>query len=69
MHIFMKKFNYIYVEKTSVAQNVDKSISTKIVQHLHKFFQIKLGKSATHKSKTLKTKKKTKGKNRTYKHK
>lgn len=38
---FMKRYNYIYVEKTDETQNVDKILSKKILQHLHMFFKMK----------------------------
>jgi hypothetical protein len=36
---FMKRYNYIYVGKTGPAQEVDKVVSKKILQHLHIFFK------------------------------
>jgi hypothetical protein len=47
---FMKKYNYIYVEKTNEVQNVDKIVSKKILQHLHTFFKIKPIESPTNKT-------------------
>jgi hypothetical protein len=38
---FMSKYNYIYVGKTATAQDVDKVLSKKILQHLHTFFKMK----------------------------
>jgi hypothetical protein len=38
---FMKRYNYIYVEKTVETQNIDKILSKKILQHLHMFFKMK----------------------------
>ena len=38
---FMKRYNYIYVGKTGPAQEVDKVVSKKILQHLHIFFKTK----------------------------
>lgn len=38
---FMKKYNYIFTEKTNESQNVDRIISKKILQHLHIFFKNK----------------------------
>jgi hypothetical protein len=38
---FMKKYNYIYVDKSNESQNVDKIVSKKILQHLHNFFKLK----------------------------
>jgi len=38
---FMKRYNYIYVEKTVETQNIDKILSKKIIQHLHMFFKMK----------------------------
>ncbi len=39
---FMKRYNYIYVGKTGAAQEVDKAVSKKILQHLHTFFKTKV---------------------------
>jgi len=39
---FMKRYNYIYVGKTGPAQEVDKVVSKKILQHLHTFFKTKI---------------------------
>ena len=39
---FMKRYNYIYVGKTAPAQEVDKVVSKKIIQHLHTFFKTKI---------------------------
>jgi len=39
---FMKRYNYIYVGKTAPAQEVDKVVSKKILQHLHIFFKTKI---------------------------
>jgi hypothetical protein len=39
---FMKSYNYIYVGKTEPAQEVDKVVSKKIIQHLHTFFKTKI---------------------------
>jgi hypothetical protein len=38
---FMKRYRHSYVEKTKEAQNVDKILSKKILQHLQTFFQKK----------------------------
>lgn len=38
---FMNNYNYIYVEKTKIAQEVDTILSKKILQHLHAFFKMK----------------------------
>ena len=38
---FMKKFNYIYVDKKEDNQEVDNIISKKILHHLHTFFKLK----------------------------
>ena len=38
MLIFMRRYHHDYVEKTTEAQNVDKILSKKIMQHLHIFF-------------------------------
>jgi len=35
---FMKQYRHTYVEKTKEAQNIDKILSKKILQHLHTFF-------------------------------
>ena len=35
---YMKRYNHDYVEKTKEAQNVDKILSKKILQHLQTFF-------------------------------
>jgi hypothetical protein len=35
---YLKKYNYTYVEKTKQAQNIDKILSKKIMEHLHIFF-------------------------------
>ena len=61
---FMKKYNYIYVEKEPAAQAVDTVLSKKILQHLHAFFKLRLGDSTnktqnhrTLRNKTLKNRK------------
>jgi hypothetical protein len=38
---FMKRYNYIFMEKNSSSHNLDKIISKKILNHLHVFFKIK----------------------------
>lgn len=37
---YLRKYNYIYVGKSTDTQNVDKIVSKKILQHLHIFFKI-----------------------------
>jgi hypothetical protein len=61
---YMKRYHHEYVEKTPEAQNVDKILSKKIMQHLHIFFNKSFNKSKrqTFKadgSKSLKNKNKT----------
>jgi hypothetical protein len=50
MLAYMKRYNHDYVEKTKEAQNVDKILSKKILQHLHTFFN----KNANKKNKSRK---------------
>lgn len=38
---YLKKYNYIYVDKNTETHNVDKIVSKKILQHLHNFFKMK----------------------------
>ena len=38
---FLKRYNYIYVDKQTDAHIVDKIVSKKILQHLHLFFKMK----------------------------
>ena len=64
---FMKKYNYIYVAKTGVAQNVDKIVSKKIMQHLHLFFRTNTIVNST--VKTVKNGRRHKGRSITHKHK
>ena len=52
---YLKKYNYIYVGKTTETQNVDKIVSKKILQHLHSFFKIKPIGPHTNKTKRHKT--------------
>lgn len=60
---YLKKYNYTYVEKTKEAQNIDKILSKKIIEHLHIFFNKRTNKNTTQKirgsirSKTYKNKK------------
>lgn len=61
---YMKRYHHEYVEKTPEAQNVDKILSKKIMQHLHIFFNKSFNKPKrqTFKadgSKSLKNKNKT----------
>lgn len=37
----MQKYNYIYIHKTQIAQDIDVILSKKILQHLYTFFKIK----------------------------
>jgi len=55
---FMKRYRHSYVEKTKEAQNVDKILSKKILQHLQTFFQKKqkTRKTVIVKNKTIKNK-------------
>ena len=64
----MKRYHHDYVEKTTEAQNVDKILSKKIMQHLHIFFNKSTNKS---KRQTFKTSgpKGLKNKNKTIKNK
>ena len=55
---FMKKYKYIYVQKTNTSQNIDKIISKKILYYLDQFFKKK-----NIKLQTNKTKKQNKNKN------
>jgi hypothetical protein len=66
---FMKQYRHSYVEKTKEAQNVDKILSKKILQHLQTFFanhsnknsHVKTNKVVTkYKNKTRKNKLKNK---------
>lgn len=43
---YMKRYHHEYVEKTPEAQNVDKILSKKIMQHLHIFFNKSFNKPA-----------------------
>jgi len=52
---FLKRYNYIYVGKTPRAQNLDKIVSKKILQHLHTFINLP-DKTKTIDSQTNKTK-------------
>lgn len=38
---YLKRYNYNYINKTQIAQNVDNALSKKILQHLHIFFKNK----------------------------
>lgn len=40
---YMKRYNYIYVEKKQNTQEVDKVLSKRILFHLHTFFKMKNG--------------------------
>jgi hypothetical protein len=62
----MKKYKYTYVKKTSDAQNIDKIISKKILEHLHDFFR-KNSSPSTNKNKTKKQIIQHKPKNKTLK--
>jgi hypothetical protein len=53
---FMKRYRHSYVEKTKEAQNVDKILSKKILQHLQTFFQKKQKTRKTAKIKNVKNK-------------
>jgi len=50
----MKKYNYIFIEKTNEAQNIDKIISKKILEHLRTFFLMKNIDQHTNNNKTKK---------------
>jgi len=63
---FMKKYKYTYVKKTNDAQNIDKIISKKILEHLHDFFR-KNSSPSTNKNKTKKHIIQNKTKNKTLK--
>lgn len=57
---YLKRYNYIYVEKSEEAQLVDIIVSKKILEHLHTFFKIKYIKPKTkrkriYNNKTIKT--------------
>jgi hypothetical protein len=54
--IFMKRYNYIFMEKNSSSHNVDKIISKKILHHLQTFFKIKDNDNNNHRSKLNKSK-------------
>jgi len=41
MNEYLKKYHFTYVKKTTEAQNIDKIVSKKILEHLHVFFKIK----------------------------
>ena len=57
---FLQKYNYIYVDKNTEAQKVDKIVSKKIIQHLHLFFKTQPDRPHTNKTKRQKnTKNKT----------
>jgi hypothetical protein len=69
---FMKQYHHDYVEKTPDAQNVDKILSKKIMQHLHLFF--KKGSNNQNKTQKLKSRRQNKSnskmsKNKTVKNK
>ena len=53
---FMKRYRHSYVEKTKEAQNVDKILSKKILQHLQTFFQKKQKTRKSVKIKSIKNK-------------
>ena len=53
---FMKRYNYIFMEKNSSSHNVDKIISKKILHHLQTFFKIKYNDNDNHRSKLNKSK-------------
>jgi hypothetical protein len=54
---FMDRYNYTHVEKTTIAQNVDKALSKKIMHHLELFFNKSNGKSLkTRRKKIIKSK-------------
>ena len=53
---FMKRYRHSYVEKTKEAQNVDKILSKKILQHLQTFFQKKQKTRKSAKIKNIKNK-------------
>ena len=53
---YMKRYNHDYVEKTKEAQNVDKILTKKILQHLQTFFQKKQKTRKTAKIKNVKNK-------------
>jgi hypothetical protein len=70
MLIFMKRYHHEYVEKTPEAQNVDKILSKKIMQHLHIFFNKSFNKPTQITRRNLKTGyKNLKNKNKTIKNK
>jgi hypothetical protein len=52
---FMKRYHHDYVEKTTEAQNVDKILSKKIMQHLHIFFNKSSNKQKQITRRTFKT--------------
>ena len=65
---YMKQYRHSFVEKTKEAQNVDKILSKKILQHLHEFFNKKPNKIATTTAtNTNKNRNKNKNKNKTLK--
>jgi hypothetical protein len=53
---FMKKYNYIYVDKTTETHNVDIIVSKKILNHLHIFFKMKLIHNKTKRVRNIKNK-------------
>ena len=59
---FMKRYHHEYVEKTPEAQNVDKILSKKIMQHLHIFFNKSLNKPTQITRRNIKTGYKNKNK-------
>lgn len=61
---YLKKYNYTYVEKTKEAQNIDKILSKKIMEHLHIFFNKQTNKNRTQKIKGSKRTKTYKNKNK-----
>ena len=65
---FMKKYNYTYIKKKDDIQNIDIIISKKILQHLHRFFKMKLIVPYTNKTKHHKTSKNKTLKKRTVIH-
>jgi len=60
----MKRFGYTYVGKTEHANNVDKIVSKKILQHLHVFFNRHNGNNGNNGTTRRKNKHKNKNKNK-----
>lgn len=58
------KFNYLYNEKSLEEYEIDKILSSKIIQHLNIFFNVS---SNNNKTKKITRKNKTKNKNKTFK--